>query len=1426
VDPTGPPLALTLSTDRRYCDAEVAADPSLFDPSLASRRTRANYGSSLSVSPLPGEREDTPFPVSPELWPTVTRQGALWYRGRAFDSETERDRPPETTAIAALQLSRVRRSLPRARRTPAPLPWLRVEGNRVRNPAGETIVLRGVTLSGLERGSEAAPASLAGLGVSAQDIAGIVEGWGANVVRVPINQRWALEQASYRRDLDRLVEWASARGAYTVLALAADGERRFGHREDGAPNLAPPLPDENSVRLWRQLGARYRHHSAVAYDLLARPHEPLDTDAAFRLGAPAGPDRWIELWHEWVRRLEDALHRVHRQALVFVGGWSWGLDLRAFPVRASRPLENVVYTSHVFHTDSEENATATVDDVEHWLGGSALRGRHPTYVGGWGGSSEHVAWGEQLERHLSDRTRFEDGRWQGLAGWTAWSWTDEPLLVKRPPEAALGGRSGHPPAATPFGQLVRRALSAAPPTVASTQAADDPPPALSLAERYAVLHLAESALERISERHGRDPATQRALASARAGLAARRAALTVQASEAQALVDIALVIERCERAAGLLGERRAAIEAEPGESGAGYLRELEHVRALYLDALAGAGEPDVVARLGRAEAAAAALPRALLEVDLTLYAERPATYHLLEPARAHRREWVAWVRRRLDAIQVAAAELAEARLGRSPELVAREGRLREEVELVQLSVEALGHWEAMFRAYDHLAGQHVMAVYTAWGSIGAINARCEAMRTAALAEDLTELRRRVTAHREDPDVAVFYRGLPLIAFGSRGLQNLAVVLVASAAATWAASAFALRVSVWARAGVAATAPPALTARTALAFAGTVTVEALTFTATSAALEWATTGRAPTARGTLEELAWSLGLFGVLRGFAAGLGRGLEGLGLELLRGPVSLVAAFPLLEGYGRLRYAVSRGHWPTDAEIDVMTAENVVMLAGVAVGLRAVQRWIVATPRPTQLQRFREAHGHGFEVLETARERLLEELGELVSSGRATDAVALADVRRRAAIVEKAQRELLDRATADQRFDLSAVRAELKALRRSAIEGSAELVERELALPADTALRRAGERSYSYRWGGTGVLARRLQELGARVARTQDPRSGARTVTATFAAGEAPVAFRERGDPVYGDREVSVDPADPTIQDYMARSAIADPAARRLLVWMVARRLSPDPSRTLGWALDQVKSDVRARLRANPALTPEALLRQLHQQGLLASGEDAALVARAEALARERLIAAEEWLDARAQANFRGALGEWLARPLVQARTSPGARVLRNVRFIGSLFADAAMTRPYERPGGGGSVRVEIVELDYLVAAESTGRFTTDAVFNVKASSGEGGRAATQNAVALTLLRAHASGTTAEIAGDAGPYYARVLRVEGTDAISGEVLDLSGRLGEVAGGASSQTIGPRGARGYDLSLDLRDGELTKLVALLRELQLRSSPDY
>jgi hypothetical protein len=277
-----------------------------------------------------------------------------------------------------------------------PLSWLSTRGNKFVDDAGKTVRLRGVNLSGLEYSKTG----------DKQDAATFdrLKQLGVNIVRVPINQDWALCDPRYLETLDATLKLANDRGMYVMFDMHWYG----GHQQ--------AIPDGETLRMWRQVAHRYADQPGAIFDLHNEPQFVGWGDYA-----------------PWAEACIRAIRSVHPRSLVVVEGTQYGINLGGVlrePIRAN----NVAYQAHMYGSmlHGPFVGPALWDRL---VGGVA--DRYPVIVGEWGGEDVELPYGNELLAYM-DR--------KGMS-WTAWNWGGST------PHLAEGGDL------TLFGKLVAGSLA-------------------------------------------------------------------------------------------------------------------------------------------------------------------------------------------------------------------------------------------------------------------------------------------------------------------------------------------------------------------------------------------------------------------------------------------------------------------------------------------------------------------------------------------------------------------------------------------------------------------------------------------------------------------------------------------------------------------------------------------------------------------------------------------------------------------------------------------------------------------------------------------------------------------------------------------------------------------------------------------------------
>jgi len=243
------------------------------------------------------------------------------------------------------------------------LAWLKVDGTRLVDETGRTVVLTGVGLGGwlnMENFITGYPATESLQRQALRRVLG-QEGYdrffrrfltdffdvddarylaslGLNSVRVPFSYRhfedddrpFQLKEEGFRW-LDRIVDICADAGLYTILDLhAAPGYQNQNWHCDNPTHWALFWThrhfQDRVIHLWEALADRYRDNPAVAgYNPLNEPADPS--------GEVIGP---------FYERLERAIRAVDSRHVLFLDGNRYSTDFSMF----TEPFPNTIYTAH------------------------------------------------------------------------------------------------------------------------------------------------------------------------------------------------------------------------------------------------------------------------------------------------------------------------------------------------------------------------------------------------------------------------------------------------------------------------------------------------------------------------------------------------------------------------------------------------------------------------------------------------------------------------------------------------------------------------------------------------------------------------------------------------------------------------------------------------------------------------------------------------------------------------------------------------------------------------------------------------------------------------------------------------------------------------------------------------------------------------
>jgi endoglucanase len=278
-----------------------------------------------------------------------------------------------------------------------------VEGNAILNANDDPHLFRGVARPSFEwfpLGEESSPADYQ-----------LMREWGANVVRIAVNQAfwlrdsvtWNIEVSAetYRDVIALNVRWAQAAGLDVILDLHWSDR---GLDEEGAQH---ELPDSNSVEFWTQVAEVYGDDSRVLFELYNEPFlgsaSPTSSDWDAWLNGGETSEGFVGVG---MQDLYDAVRGAGASNVVVIGGLVWASDLSGISTRRVQGRD-IAYAAHPY---DHGYGIATPAYWENQWG--FLAATDPILLTEFGNFDCSTAYYEELIAYAASEN----------TGWTAWAW--------------------------------------------------------------------------------------------------------------------------------------------------------------------------------------------------------------------------------------------------------------------------------------------------------------------------------------------------------------------------------------------------------------------------------------------------------------------------------------------------------------------------------------------------------------------------------------------------------------------------------------------------------------------------------------------------------------------------------------------------------------------------------------------------------------------------------------------------------------------------------------------------------------------------------------------------------------------------------------------------------------------------------------------
>jgi endoglucanase len=237
--------------------------------------------------------------------------------------------------------------------------------------------------------------------------------WGANHVRIPINQHYWLtdikgsDGKGYRSKIAGRIKLVNDNG----MAAIADLHRSV--TADGKWPTDLPMADEESLEFWKKFAKEYKDNGKVMFELY---NEPKNVPAKIWMhGGKVG-----EKTHVGMQQMYDAIRKLGAHNLILVSGLNWGYDLRGlkkYPM--DKNVYNVVYVTHTYNYGGKREANW----AKCW---AWIIPKHPVIITEFGYTKDcKKPDGTYSLDYTKAVYKFAE---DNELGWSAWAWTS--IFVK------------------------------------------------------------------------------------------------------------------------------------------------------------------------------------------------------------------------------------------------------------------------------------------------------------------------------------------------------------------------------------------------------------------------------------------------------------------------------------------------------------------------------------------------------------------------------------------------------------------------------------------------------------------------------------------------------------------------------------------------------------------------------------------------------------------------------------------------------------------------------------------------------------------------------------------------------------------------------------------------------------------------------------
>ena len=269
----------------------------------------------------------------------------------------------------------------------------------------------------------------------AQDFA-TMKTWGANTVRIPLNQSYWVQSStrnydpSYRPRVIDAVQKARAAGLDVILDLHVSDRGDPNYNYEFTGDDLQQMPDRaHSLPFWQDLADLYKNDGGVMFELYNEPHEVTPQmwlnggtiPAGTRYPGDADPASYFRAYDAvGMQELYNAVRAKGARNLVIIGGLHWGYFLNQLPQYEVKGY-NIAYATHPYNWPDKQPAVWEAD----W---GSVSDRYPVVItefGSYGCTTD-------TRNYLTALINYAESK---KMSWIAWAWWTAPAPSSGYPES-------------------------------------------------------------------------------------------------------------------------------------------------------------------------------------------------------------------------------------------------------------------------------------------------------------------------------------------------------------------------------------------------------------------------------------------------------------------------------------------------------------------------------------------------------------------------------------------------------------------------------------------------------------------------------------------------------------------------------------------------------------------------------------------------------------------------------------------------------------------------------------------------------------------------------------------------------------------------------------------------------------------------------